>query len=42
MDIKNKFDNLIEDCKEKLNEDSTFETLLKVLIDYVTNEEKDA
>ena len=42
MNIKDKFDNLIEDCKEKLNEDSAFETLLKVLVDYGMDEEKAA
>ena len=42
MNIKDKFDNLIEDCKEKLNEDSAFETLLKVLVDYGMKEEKAA
>ena len=42
MNIKDKFDNLINDCKEKLNEDSAFETLLKVLVDYGMDEEKAA
>ena len=42
MNIKDKFDNLIEDCKEKLNEGSAFETLLKVLVDYGMDEEKAA
>ena len=42
MNIKDKFDNLIEDCKEKLNGDSAFETLLKVLVDYGMDEEKAA
>ena len=42
MNIKDKYDNLIEDCKEKLDEDSAFETLLKVLVDYGMDEEKAA
>ena len=42
MNIKDKFDNLIENCKEKLNEDSAFETLLKVLVDYGMDEKKAA
>ena len=42
MNIKDKFDNLIEDSKEKINEDSAFETLLKVLVGYGMNEEKAA
>ena len=42
MNIKDKFDNLIKDCKEKLNDDSAFETLLKVLVTYGMDEEKAA
>ena len=42
MNIKDKFDNLIEDCKEELNEDSAFETLLKVLVGYGMDEENAA
>lgn len=42
MNIEERLNNLIEESKEKLSEDSAFETLLQVLVNYGMDEEKAA
>ena len=42
MDLEKKFQTIINDADLKLEEDSAFEKLLKVLVDYGMDEEKAA